>query len=97
MVTPGEAEPPALIACLNDPAALRSAAEAAGTTYPRPILRALMFFAAFPSDGTERGLAEVADELNLGMASAGLYAWTWVQLAALEVDHSTATFRRRHS
>lgn len=63
--------------------------------YSRSTLRALAVLDAFASDGSEREVKHVAEELNLSQSTTHRYINTWVILGELEQDAATRRYRRR--
>ncbi len=57
-------------------------------------LRALLVLAAFPTDGTERELADVANALDMTPSTTHRYIRTWKALELLEQDANSRRYRR---
>lgn len=60
----------------------------------RSLLMGLLVLAAFPVDGSERGIAELARELGLNSSTTHRYATTLVAVGLLA--HNPRTRRYRH-
>jgi hypothetical protein len=60
----------------------------------RTVLQALRVLAAFPTDGTDRQITEVAQELSLPTVTAHRYAKTWVAVGLLHQDPGSRRYRR---
>lgn len=63
-------------------------------TYSRSTLRALLALAAFPADGAERELTEVARELGFSAGTMHRYVGTWRALGLLDQDPRSRQYRR---
>lgn len=75
-----------------------SASLTSGMADPRlshSVLRGLLVLAAFPSDGTPRPMAEVADRLGLKRSTTHRYLLTWVTAGMLEQVPPSRLYRRR--
>jgi hypothetical protein len=57
-------------------------------------LRSLLVLAAFPADGGERELADVAKALDLSPSTTHRYVRTWTELGLLEQDPISRRYRR---
>ena len=62
--------------------------------HSRATLRALLVLAAFPADGTERELTDVANELHLSAATTHRYLRTWTAVGLLERHPDSRLYRR---
>jgi hypothetical protein len=60
----------------------------------RSTLRALLVLAAFPADGSERELADIANTLDLTPSTTYRYVRTWTELELLEQDPTSRRYRR---
>jgi len=58
------------------------------------LLRALLVLGAFPVDGGERALVEVAREVGLAPATTHRYLYTWAELGVLVQDPRSRTYSR---
>jgi IclR helix-turn-helix domain len=57
-------------------------------------LRAILVLAAFPADGSERGLTEVGEALSLPPSTMHRYVRTWVALGLLEQNPRSRRYRQ---
>jgi hypothetical protein len=85
-----------LLAELGDRETLSSRARSIATDdrYSQALLRALLVLLAFPADGSERELTDVARQLELSPSTAHRYARTWVELGLVEQDARSRRYRR---
>jgi hypothetical protein len=60
-------------------------------------LRAREILASFPSDGSERSLADIADQLGCSRSTTHRYLTTWMAVAFLEQEPRTRRYRRTTS
>jgi DNA-binding MarR family transcriptional regulator len=60
----------------------------------RSTFRALMVLVAFPADGSELDLTEVARRLDLSPSTTHRYISTWMAVGLLEQDPRTRRYRR---
>ena len=60
----------------------------------RSALRALLVLAAFPGDGGERELTDVARELGFSPSTAHRYIGTWLAIGLLEQEPRSRRYRR---
>ncbi len=60
----------------------------------RGLLRALLVLVAFPADGGERELTEVAEELGLSPATTHRYVYSWSGVGLLVQDPRSRRYRR---
>lgn len=60
----------------------------------RSTLRALLVLAAFPGDGSERELADVARELEFSPSTTHRYIVTWLTVGLLEQEPRSRRYRR---
>ena len=63
-------------------------------TYSQSTLRAVLTLAAFPIDGSERALKDVARELGLSPPITHRYVITWEALGPLERDPRSRRYSR---
>jgi hypothetical protein len=63
-------------------------------TCSRSTLRALLVLAAFPVDGSERELSDVARQLGLSPSTTHRYIGTWMLVGLLEQDPRSRRYRR---
>jgi hypothetical protein len=56
--------------------------------------RALLVLVAFPSDGSERELVDVASALDMTPSTAHRYVRTWMALGLLEQNSHSRRYRR---
>jgi hypothetical protein len=92
----GRPELTSMLAGLEDPDALRSLVTPLleDDAYSRSTLRALLVLGAFPADGSERELTDVARALDLSPSTAHRYVGTWMALGLLEQDPISRRYRR---
>jgi hypothetical protein len=57
-------------------------------------LRALLVLVAFPSDGSERELIDIAGALDMTPSTAHRYVRTWMALGLLEQNSRSRRYRR---
>jgi hypothetical protein len=62
--------------------------------YSQPLLLALLALAAFPEDGSNMDLVEVADRFDWPSATTDCYFATWAALGVLERDAVSGRYRR---
>lgn len=62
--------------------------------HSRVLLTAIRVLIAFPLDGTERELADVARELNIPKSTVHRHATTWIAVGALEQNPRSRRYRR---
>jgi hypothetical protein len=60
----------------------------------RSTFRALMVLVAFPADGSEHDLTEVARRLELSPSTTHRYVSTWMAVGLLEQDPRSRRYRR---
>ncbi len=60
----------------------------------RSTLRALLVLAAFPADGSERELSDVARQVEISPSTTHRYIGTWVAVGLLEQDARSRRYRR---
>ncbi|HYB22210.1 MAG TPA: helix-turn-helix domain-containing protein [Solirubrobacteraceae bacterium] len=63
-------------------------------TCSQATLRAVLVYAAFPVDGSERGVVDVAGELGISPSTTHRYARSWVAVGLLVQDPSSRLYRR---
>jgi IclR helix-turn-helix domain len=87
---------PAFSSALSDPGTLAKSVLPflADQGYSRSVLRALLVLAAFPSDGSERELSAVAEQLSLSGSTTHRYLRTWTAVGVLERDPDSRRYRR---
>jgi len=61
--------------------------------FSRSLLRGLMVLAAFPADGDDRAVTDVAKQLGMGVSTAHRYASTFVEVGLLERDPVSRRYR----
>jgi hypothetical protein len=85
-----------LMGGLSDPQTLRISVLAltGENGYSQSVLRALLVLGAFPADGTERTLKDVAEQLAFSASTVHRYAVTWMAVGLLEQDHRSRRYRR---
>lgn len=66
-------------------------------THSRSTLRALLVLGAFPPDGSERELTDVARQLDLSPSTTHRYIGTWMAVGLLEQDPRSRRYRRAPS
>lgn len=64
------------------------------TTHSRVLLTAIRVLIAFPLDGTERELADVARELKIPKSTVHRHATTWIAVGTLEQNPRSRRYRR---
>jgi hypothetical protein len=64
------------------------------TQYSRSACRALLVLAAFPADGSEVELTEVARALEISPSTTHRYIATWMAIGLLEQDPRSRRYRR---
>lgn len=86
----------ALTARLGDPRMPRGALVGLMDSgrYARSFLLGLLVLSAFPADGAERELSEVAGELACARSTAHRYLTTWLAVGVLEQDPRSRRYRR---
>ncbi len=62
--------------------------------YSRSTLRALLVLGAFPVDGGERELTDVARQLDLSPSTTHRYVGTWMAVGLLEQHPRSRRYRR---
>jgi hypothetical protein len=65
-------------------------------TYSHSTFRAAIVFAAFPADGSERELTDIARTIGLPPSTTYRYAHTWTALGLLERHPDSRRYRRAH-
>jgi IclR helix-turn-helix domain len=63
-------------------------------SYARTTLRALLVLLAFPADGGERELTDVAAQLGLSPSTTHRYVNTWTAIGVLQQDLHSRRYRR---
>jgi hypothetical protein len=63
-------------------------------TYSHAIFRGVMVLAAFPADGSERELTDVARTVGLSPSTTYRYARSWIALGLLEQNTRSRRYRR---
>ena len=86
-----------LLAGLTAPGPLTTSPLLEDCTMSRSLLFGLVVLIAFPADGTDRGIKEVALELDLPTSTAYRYAHTLRAVGLLERDSRTHRYRRSAS
>jgi hypothetical protein len=86
----------AFSSALSDPGTLATSVLPflADQGYSRSVLRALLVLAAFPTDGSERELSAVAEQLSLSGSTTHRYLRTWTAVGLLERDPDSRRYRR---
>lgn len=89
----------ALFTELNDPQQLQQLQSAVllsvdGNTHSQSLIRGLLILCAFPMDGQERELTDVARELAISPSTTHRYAKTLMAIGLLEQDPSSRKYRR---
>lgn len=92
----GGAGPATLLSRLGDLQELRSALLPLldDATYSRSTFRALLVLGAFPADGSERELTDVARQLDLSPSTTHRYIGTWMAVGLLEQEPRSQRYRR---
>jgi DNA-binding MarR family transcriptional regulator len=62
--------------------------------YSRSTLRALLVLGAFPANGSERELTDVARQLDLSPSTTHRYIGTWMAVGLLEQHPQSRRYRR---
>jgi hypothetical protein len=65
-----------------------------GPRYARSFLLGLLVLSAFPADGGERELSEVAREFTFAKSTTHRYLSTWLAVGVLEQDSRSRRYRR---
>ncbi len=65
-------------------------------SYSHSTFRAAMVLAAFPADGSEAELQDVAATIGLSPSTAHRYTRTWMVLGLLEQNPDSRRYRRAH-
>ncbi len=86
-----------LLAGLTAPGQLTTSPLLEDRTMSRSLLFGLVVLIAFPADGTDRGIKEVALELDLPTSTTHRYAHTLRAVGLLERDPRTHRYRRSAS
>jgi hypothetical protein len=60
----------------------------------RSMLRALLVLGAFPADGSERELTDVARQVGFSPSTTHRYVGTWMALGLLEQESRSRRYRR---
>jgi IclR helix-turn-helix domain len=86
----------ALPAGLDELSGLRGALQPLldDAAYSRSTLRALLVLGAFPADGEERELTDVARQLDLSPSTTHRYIGTWMAVGLLEQHPRSRRYRR---
>ena len=63
-------------------------------TYSRTTIRAVLTLAAFPTDGSEREITDVAREVGQSPSTTHRYVRTWVAIGELEQEPYSRRYRR---
>ena len=66
-------------------------------TYSHSTFRAAIVLAAFPADGSEREVTDVAREIGLAASTTHRYARTWTALGLLEQNADSRRYRRHQA
>ncbi len=92
----GESELAALPSGLDELSGLRRALLPLldDAAYSRSTLRALLVLGAFPADGGERELTDVARQLDLSPSTTHRYIGTWMAVGLLEQHPRSRRYRR---
>jgi IclR helix-turn-helix domain len=86
-----------LLAGLTAPGQLTASPLLEDRTVSRSLLFGLVVLISFPADGTDRGIKEVALELDLPTSTTHRYAHTLRAIGLLERDPRTHRYRRSSS
>jgi IclR-like helix-turn-helix domain-containing protein len=94
--TSGGASPVRLLAEVSDVDALRRVVRPLleDEAFSRSTLRALLVLAAFPADGSERALTDVARQLGFFAGTTHRYVGTWMAVGLLEQNPRSRRYRR---
>jgi hypothetical protein len=66
-------------------------------SYSHATFRAAIVLAAFPADGSERELTDVARAIGLSPGTTHRYARTWTALGMLEQNSDSRRYRRAYT
>jgi IclR-like helix-turn-helix domain-containing protein len=83
-----------LLAGLAAPGELTVSALLDDRTVSRSLLFGLVVLISFPADGSDRGIKEVAAELDLPTSTTHRYAHTLLAIGLLEQDRRSRRYRR---
>jgi hypothetical protein len=83
-----------LLAGLAAPGDLTASPLLSDRTVSRSLLCGLVVLIAFPADGSDRGIKEVATELGLPTSTTHRYAHTLLTVGLLAQDPRTRRYRR---
>jgi hypothetical protein len=83
-----------LLAGLAAPGELTSSSLLEDRTVSRSLLFGLIVLVSFPADGSDRGIKEVAAELDLPTSTTHRYAHTLLTIGLLEQDPRSRRYRR---
>jgi hypothetical protein len=84
----------ALLAGLAAPGELTTSSLLEDRTVSRSLLFGLIVLVSFPADGSDRGIKEVAAELDLPTSTTHRYAHTLRAIGLLEQDPRSRRYRR---
>jgi hypothetical protein len=87
-------ESASLLAGLAAPGELTASSLLDDRTISRSLLFGLVVLISFPADGSDRGIKEVAAELDLPPSTAHRYAHTLLAIGLLEQDPRSRRYRR---
>ncbi len=88
------AESAGLLAGLAAPGELTTSSLLEDRTISRSLLFGLVVLISFPADGSDRGIKEIATELDLPPSTAHRYAHTLLAIGLLEQDPRSRRYRR---
>jgi IclR helix-turn-helix domain len=94
---PGGSDDATLASGLAAPGQLTRSPLLDNRTVSRSLLLGLVVLSSFPADGSDRGIKEVAQELDLPTSTTHRYAHTLHAVGLLEQDHRTRRYRRSTS
>ncbi|MGA2166141.1 MAG: helix-turn-helix domain-containing protein [Solirubrobacteraceae bacterium] len=83
-----------LLAVLAAPGELTTSSLIDDRTVSRSLLFGLVVLISFPADGSDRGIKEVAAELDLPTSTTHRYAHTLLAIGLLEQDPRSRRYRR---
>jgi hypothetical protein len=94
--TSGNSALTASLAGLSEPGSLRESVTRLreDRRYSRSFLSGLLVLGAFPEDGSERELTQVAAELTSPASTTHRYIGTWMAVGLLEQDPTSRRYRR---
>jgi DNA-binding MarR family transcriptional regulator len=90
------AERAVLLAGLENPRKLSTSRQLDDPRVSRSLLYGLMVLISFPADGSERGIKDIGQELDLPISTTYRYVHTLLAAGLLARDPGTRKYRRAH-